>query len=229
VRQSGPIYLQYGCGQSCPDGWINFDASPTLRLQRLPVIGSLFKGGMTVFPDGIRFGDIVKGLPIPDGSVQGIYASHVLEHLSYADFWTALDRTFRLLRPGWVFRLVVPDLKSRVKKYIERLESGQADANSWFMRSARLGSESSCRGPAELARSLIGRSAHLWMWDENSLAADKVGFANIRRCRFDDCKDGNFRLVEDAGRFYDANDGVEECAMEARKREGIPDMSTFGT
>jgi hypothetical protein len=47
----------------------------------------------------------------------------------------------------------------------------------------------------------------------SSLAAalDKTGFVIIRRCRFGDCKDGNFRLVEDAGRFYDANDGVEEC------------------
>ena len=125
LRQSGPIYL-HGCGQSCPDGWINFDASPTLRLQRLPVIGRLFKRGATVFPASVRFGDIVQGLPIADEFlVEGIYASHVLEHLSYADFWTALERTFRLLRPGGIFRLVVPDLKGRAQKYIERLELGK--------------------------------------------------------------------------------------------------------
>jgi hypothetical protein len=81
------------------------------------------------------------------------------------------------------------------------------------MRPARLGSGEASRGPLELARSLIGRSTHLWMWDESSLAAalDKTGFVNITRCRFGDCKDGNFRLVEDAGRFYDANDGVEDA------------------
>ena len=222
MRDSGPIYLQYGCGQSCPDGWINFDASPTLRLQRLPVIGRLFKRGATVFPDGVRFGDIVHGLPMPDESVEGIYASHVLEHLSYADFWRALEHTFRLLKPGGIFRLVVPDLKSRAQKYVERLEMGQTDANSWFLRSARLGSEGSPRGPVALARRLIGRSAHLWMWDEISLAAalDKTGFVDIRRCHFGDCKDGNFHLVEDAGRFYDTNDGVEECGMEALKPAG---------
>ena len=222
MQQASAIYVQYGCGQSCPDGWINFDASPTLRLQRLAGIGRLFKRGTTVFPDGVRFGDIVKGLPITDGSVQGIYGSHVLEHLSYADFWTALDHTFRLLRPGGIFRLVVPDLKSRAQKYIEQLETGQAEANSWFMRSARLGSDSSSRGLLELARGWFGRSAHQWMWDEISLAAalDKTGFVDIRRCRFGDCKDGNFRLVEDVGRFYDTNDGVEECGMEALKPAG---------
>jgi hypothetical protein len=90
------------------------------------------------------------------------------------------------------------------------------------MRPARLGSESSSRGPAELARSLVGRSAHLRMWDEISLAAalDKAGFVDIRRCRFGDRKDGNFRLVEDAGCFYDAKDGIEECTMEAMKPAG---------
>jgi SAM-dependent methyltransferase len=222
LRQSGPIYVQYGCGQSSPDGWINFDASPTLRLQRLPFIGRLFKRGTAVFPAAVRYGDIVRGLPIPDGSVQGIYASHVLEHLSYAEFWTALDHTFRLLAPGGIFRLVVPDLKIRAQQYIERIEAGQAEANAWFMRAAHLGLESPPRRLAAFAHSTFGRSAHLWMWDESSLAAalDKTGFVNIRRCRFGDCQDEKFRLVEDAGRFYDAHDGVEECGMQAMKSEG---------
>ena len=35
-------YIQYGAGpSSCPEGWLSFDASPTLRLQRLPLIGRL--------------------------------------------------------------------------------------------------------------------------------------------------------------------------------------------
>jgi hypothetical protein len=93
---------------------------------------------------------------------------------------------------------------------------------SGFMRSARLGSEGSSRGPVALARSFIGRSTHLWTRDESSLAAalDETGIVIIRRCRLGDCKDGNFCLVEDPGRFYDAIDDVEECGMEAMKPEG---------
>jgi SAM-dependent methyltransferase len=222
LPQALPIYVQYGCGQSCPAGWVNFDASPTLRLQRLPVLGPLFKRGGTVFPEGVRYGDIVKGLPIPDGSVQGIYASHVLEHLAYAEVSTALEHTFRLLKPGGIFRLVVPDLKIRAQKYLERQAAGQADANTWFMRSVRLGLERPARGPLQRARSLFGHSAHLWMWDQASLttALGTAGFTAVRRCRLGDCADDNFRLVEDAGRFYDTEDGVEECAMEAIKPRG---------
>ena len=76
------LYVQFGCHSSCPQGWINFDASPTLLFQRLPVIGKYFRSEAITFPEQVRFGDIVKGLPIADGSAHGVFASHVLEHLS---------------------------------------------------------------------------------------------------------------------------------------------------
>lgn len=212
------LYVQYGCGLSCPAGWLNFDASPTLRLQRLPAIGRLF-GGAVRFPDGVRYGDIVKGLPLAAGSADGVYASHVLEHLTFADCAVALRNTFGLLKPGGLFRLVVPDLECRARQYLARLEDGDARANSWFMRAAGLGAESRSRGAAALARATFGNSAHLWMWDGRAMAAAlrQAGFVDIRRCRFNDCADAAFRAVEDAGRFLDAGEGLEECAMEARK------------
>ncbi|HEX8242224.1 MAG TPA: hypothetical protein VF541_01965 [Longimicrobium sp.] len=39
TRASQGIHAQYGCGPCAPAGWRNFDASPTLRLQRLPAAG----------------------------------------------------------------------------------------------------------------------------------------------------------------------------------------------
>jgi len=212
------IYVQYGCGLSCPDGWQNFDASPTLRLQRLPLLGPLFKRG-TVFPDQVRYGDILAGLPVGDGTADGAYASHVLEHLSYEDFWTALRNTFRLLKPGGLFRLVVPDLEGRARVYVDKLGRGEADANSWLMRTSLLGEENRRRGAVALLRSALGHNAHLWMWDEPSLAAAlrQTGFTDVRRCRFNDSADGAFRLVEEESRFRDTATGLEECAMEARK------------
>jgi SAM-dependent methyltransferase len=219
MRRSAPIYVQYGCGRSCPSGWINFDSSPTLRLQVLPMIGRLFRRGDTVFPEGILYGDIVKGLPVADESAAGIYASHVLEHLPYADFWTALDHTFRMLKPGGIFRLVVPDLQARAERYLRDVALNRPEANSWFMRATRLGREHRRRGLGALVREAFGGSTHLWMWDEKSLAAalHKTGFAGIRRCRIGDCEDAAFRQVEELGRFYDSHIGVEECAMEAVK------------
>jgi predicted SAM-dependent methyltransferase len=167
----------------------------------------------------VRFGDIVKGLPIQEGSAQGVYASHVLEHLSLRDFWVALENTFRMLTPGGIFRLVVPDLEARARKYIEKVNAGDANANSWFMRTASLGAQYRNHDLESLARSIFGNTAHLWMWDEISMrdALERVGFIGVRRCRFHDSQDAAFRVVEDALRFYDEVAGLEECAMEAMK------------
>ena len=60
-------YVQYGCGLSAPDDWINFDASPNLWLERLTLVGRLYSGkkrlnGKLVrkrFPERIMYGDIV--------------------------------------------------------------------------------------------------------------------------------------------------------------------------
>ena len=212
-------YVQYGSGLSCPSNWINFDVSPTLRLQRLPLIGPIFKRGATVFPNDVRFGDIVEGLPLPDGSADGVYASHVLEHLSYTDFWKALKNTYRVLKPGGYFRLIVPDLEARARMYLERLDAGVHDANSWFIDSMSMGARHRARGTRSIVRSALGHSAHLWMWDEPSIRAalEHVGFVHARRCQFNDSADEAFRAVEDRGRFRDEGQAIDECAMEAQR------------
>ncbi|MEY4239824.1 MAG: hypothetical protein RL339_2425 [Pseudomonadota bacterium] len=135
-------YVQFGAGWSAGEGWLNFDASPTLRLERIPLLGGLLgrlKGNPERFPDGVRYGDIVKGLPVPDGSVDGLYASHVLEHLALEDMRLALKRSLALLRPGGVFRLIVPDLASAAQAYCAAL--GDPEAAHRFMRATYLGRE----------------------------------------------------------------------------------------
>ena len=37
------IYVQYGAGNQAVEGWLNFDASPTLRIQKIPIIGRLLR------------------------------------------------------------------------------------------------------------------------------------------------------------------------------------------
>lgn len=107
-------YVQYGCGFSAGDGWLNFDASPTLRIEKIPFFGKIasvaLSGNSDRFPESVRYGDIRKGPLVPAGTADGIYASHVLEHLSLVDFRKALANTYLMLADGGVFRLIVPDL-----------------------------------------------------------------------------------------------------------------------
>src|SRR5690242_17561521 len=100
--------MQYGCGLCAPAGWRNFDASPRLRLEAMPVIGALSGRSAVIFPKNVEYGNIVKGLPLAKGSCAAVYCSHVLEHLALNDLRTALRETYRVLAPGGLFRLVVP-------------------------------------------------------------------------------------------------------------------------
>jgi hypothetical protein len=201
------LYVQYGCGWSAPPRWLNFDASPTLRFERLPMLGRLYTRNAAPFPANAQFGDIVRGLPVADGSCKGVYCSHVLEHLALHDCRTALRQTLKLLRPGGTFRMVLPDLEQSVRLY---LANPTSEAASDFMVETGLGQAQRPRGLKGLAVGWLGNSQHLWMWDYKAMSRElaAAGFADIRRASFGDSADPRFNDVEDQGRWENAL-GVE--------------------
>jgi SAM-dependent methyltransferase len=207
-------YIHYGCGLCAPPQWENYDSSPTLRLQKLPVIGTLIKKKLNViFPENVLYGDITKGLPVPENSCDGIYCSHTLEHLSLFDFRNALANTHKLLKTRGIFRCVVPDLEIAAKQYIKALHNNESKASINFMYSTLLGVEERVKGIKAIAISLLGNSHHLWMWDRESLKNELIttGFQHVRECSYNDCEDKMFVHVEDANRFKNA------VAIECRK------------
>ncbi len=203
-------YVQYGCGLFAPTGWDNYDASPTLRFERMPIVGRLYTKNESRFPPNVRYGDIVRGLPVESGSCAGIYCSHVLEHLALEDAGRALGNTLRYLRTGGIFRLVVPDLRRLAGDYIA---SDSSDAAHRFMEASCLGRRQRPHGLAGFVRDWLGNSVHLWMWDERAMTEmlRHHGFSAIRRCSLGDSADPRFNEVEEAERF-------EGClAVECRK------------
>jgi hypothetical protein len=222
VQQTTPsLYVQYGCGMSVGKGWLNYDSSPTLRLQRIPVFGQLASRAKTSaqFPSEVLCGDISSGPLAPPRSCAGVYASHVLEHLSFENFRLALRHTLEMLRPGGLFRLIVPDLEVRARRYLELLASGAEEANSYFMESAHLGCKTRAHGFSAHIREQFGNSKHLWMWDEPSMRFEllRAGFVSIRRCTFNDSSDDMFKEVEDRTRFLDEGQGFTELAIECAR------------
>lgn len=193
------LYVQFGCGWDAPEGWLNFDASPTLRIERIPVVGTRIsanlKGNPEPFPTNVQYGDIVKGLPLPDGSCAVVYCSHVLEHLSLRECRKALANTKRLLRPGGTFRFVLPDLQLYITRYEQ---TDGPDAALRFMKDTALGEEARNRGATGLARALLGNSKHRWMWDYPSLERELLlqGFREVRPAEFGDSVDPLFARVE---------------------------------
>jgi len=197
------LYVNYGCGVSAPDNWINFDSSPTLLFEKIPLVGKMYTRNNQRFPKYVKYGDIVKGLPIPPESCAGIYASHILEHLALEDFRVALTNTYRLLIPGGLFRLVVPDLEYLAKTYIN---SENPLAAEEFVRNTWMGVMTRRRGLLGWVEAILGNSRHLWMWDFKSLRYElmAVGFMDIRRCDYSDATDVMFKQVEHPLQFVNA-------------------------
>jgi hypothetical protein len=213
-------YVQYGCGWSAPIEWRNFDSSPTLRFERLPLIGNLYTKNESRFPKNVEYGDIVKGLPVSPESCKGVYCSHILEHLSLDDFRTALHNTKEVLRPGGIFRLVLPDLEYSIKKYIGNSSN---EAALEFMKETYLGYEIRARGLKSFITSWLGNSQHLWMWDYKSIKPElqNIGFVEVRRASFSDSSDTMFGSVEDKDRW-------DNCLGVECKKAGQQDASPNG-
>jgi predicted SAM-dependent methyltransferase len=193
--------LHYGCGLLEAPGWYNCDASPTLRLQRLPLVGLAFRKGLQpAFPRTIRYGDIVKGLPLSRDSCDAIYCCHVLEHLSLEDCRSALRNTNLYLKPGGTFRCVLPDFEQQVATY---LADSTPAASQEFLSYTFLGRKTRPKGLTAILRDYFGNSHHLWMWDYKALTAEleASGFRDIRRCEFGDSRNPSFHAVENRDRF----------------------------
>lgn len=190
-------YVQFGSGMSAPEGWRSFDASPTLWIERrIPLVPKRW-------PRGVEFGDAVKGLPLPDRSCAAVYCSHVLEHLALDQFRAALRSTHRLLIPGGVFRLVMPDFQACIDEY-------HADTSELkgfhFLQYSGLGFDARPRSVRELVAACWGYRRHLWVWDFGGAKAEleAAGFRDIRRARYGDSPDPMFAKVEEEDRWYRA-------------------------
>jgi len=166
--------INLGCGQTPTSGWRNYDNSLSLRLSRIPLLPWILRTVRLIDhpqynfikfarTNNIQYGDATNGLPVPDESCEVLYSSHMLEHLDKTEANKFLDEAFRLLRPGGVLRIAVPDIRKKIEAYNE---SGDADE---FLDSTHL----CVPKPKSLAHRLrllvVGLRHHQWMYDGNSL------------------------------------------------------------
>jgi len=205
----GNHYVHYGCGWCAPEGWVNFDASPTLRLERIPGLRVFIKKNPQPFPPNVIYGDILRGLPIEQGSCKGMYCSHVLEHLALEDLKSALKNTYSSLSEEGIFRFVIPDLRYYAQCYVN--DSSEMAAHT-FMKDTCLGQNKRERHLSGFFLQWLGNTQHRWMWDYPSIEKElrQTGFRKIRRANFGDSGDPMFRKVEEKERWENCL-GIE-CA-----------------
>jgi predicted SAM-dependent methyltransferase len=184
------VRLNIGCGRSPTPGWINYDNSPSVRLARWPVLTrllvrvGLIDGHGLAFVEAsrahaIHYCDAARRIPHDDGSVDAIYASHMLEHLDRIEARSFLAECRRVLRPGATLRLAVPNLRNAAYNY---LRLNDADG---FLRHLQFDLDKPRGVVAHLRRMLIGARGHHWMYDADSLMAlvSGAGFADVELLR----------------------------------------------
>jgi predicted SAM-dependent methyltransferase len=93
------VKLHYGCGSRIFPGWINVDAAHTAGIDLQM--------------------DLRTPLPLRSNSTRFIFAEHVLEHMDpRTDLPRVLKEFHRVLKPGGVVRVIVPDLAKYCDAYV---------------------------------------------------------------------------------------------------------------
>lgn len=220
------VYIQFGGHTDSPEGWINYEHSPFLRMAKIPLVGpALNKFSRFDFSGDVRAGNIITGLPVESGSAAGVFCSHVIEHLTYHDSKIAFQNTYEYLAPDGIFRFVLPDLESRCKYYLDHHDSLPEPAK-WLMKSTLMGRQDPRKTSfPSVLKKMLSNSSHMWMWDEKSLrrVLSEIGFRDIRRAKYGDSEDQHFARVETEYRFYWSPDKEDsevtfgELAIECKK------------
>ncbi|MBC2861514.1 methyltransferase domain-containing protein [Stappia sp. 28M-7] len=71
------------------------------------------------YPHVDRIGPVEDLSFIPDGTVELIYACHVLEHFGRKEYRDVLAEWCRVLAPGGVLRIAVPDFRAAAELYLD--------------------------------------------------------------------------------------------------------------
>lgn len=106
VKNSDTIFLDIGSGNKKGNNkWLTLDLTENCDI----------------------YWDVRKGIPFPDESVDKIYSSHFLEHLTYQEGQRFLDECVRVLKSRGKFSISVPNARLYIKAYFlkQKLNSEQ--------------------------------------------------------------------------------------------------------
>ncbi len=191
------VILNLGCGIRTADhpdviniDWslnIRIKNSRLLRLAVAPLLDARRRARLDQMAGKLVAHDLSKGIPFASDSVDTVYHSHVLEHLDRPVARRFLSETLRVLKPGGICRIVVPDLEFACRAYVEHVDrcgrtSGEAAVHEQFVenileqsvRREAAGSQGRRGLPKVIERIVLGDArrrgeTHQWMYDRISL------------------------------------------------------------
>jgi predicted SAM-dependent methyltransferase len=164
--QACDLRLHIGCGEGRLAGWVNIDVHPAPLAMNL-----------------------LWGLPFATGSGRYVFVSHLLEHLFYpADVRPFLAEIHRVLAPGGILRIVVPDIEQCIEAYMNHdrsfFESRRETWTWWPQNTTRLEDFLAYAGAGAEPAHLF--EAHKYGYDFETLAhvLKEAGFIGVARSTF---------------------------------------------
>lgn len=214
--------LHIGCGQNTPEGWVNLDASWNAWMAKYPLMRRFLKILQLIPADvadipwnkNVVIHDVQKPLPFAPDYFKAVYASHLLEHLYLEKAKALLRECFRVLEPGGVLRVVVPDLRTIILEYISGKPFGKISPELEPLGPAdRLNRRLLLRNPEPPSGNVIYKvytvlkdfHSHKWNYDADSLCDyfKLAGFVQVEELQFRQSRIKEIEEIEDPGRVLD--------------------------
>jgi len=174
----------------------------------------LEKNGLYANPNGVVDTvmlnyDLTNGIPASDNSLEVIYHSHMLEHLTNKEGIQFLKECHRVLQPRAMMRLLVPDLEKFSKNYQEkddfffdayRKEALDDDRELYPTRGA-------------VFMGMLHNHGHKMGYDFETLShvLERTGFVNVRKTMYQESRLNDIQDIEPYAPLRAAESLCIEC------------------
>lgn len=160
LDRNNKVMLNIGCGTDYKKGWINIDNNSDNNIDTIDLNW-----------------DLRNPLPFDDGTVDYIFNEHFLEHLTVEEGQKSLRDFKRVLKPGGVMRIAMPDLDEAVKNYSDKKWKSKPIIKNFGMEFVETN--------AELLNMVFSWWGHKWLynWEELERRLKQAGFTKMQRSK----------------------------------------------
>jgi len=153
--------------------------------------------------------DLTHGIPASENSLEVIYHSHMLEHLTNTEGIEFLKDCYRVLKPGGVMRVLVPDLGYFSKKYVE----GDDFFFDAYRKEALADNKALYPTRGAIFMGMLHNHGHKMGYDFETMhhALQSIGFINIQKTMFQESQLPDIKEIEPYAPLRAAESLCLEC------------------
>jgi predicted SAM-dependent methyltransferase len=155
--------------------------------------------------------DLRLGIPAEADTLDAVYHSHLLEHLSYFEGLEFLQKCHTALKPGGIHRVVVPDLEAFAKAYTTDDSFLLEKYKQYVLKD----DQALYQTKASIFMGMLHNHEHKcgYDWETLKWALERAGFKNVRKTLFQESDLPDIVAIE----TYDPMRALESICVECSK------------